>query len=120
MIKLITTFSLLIITSFNSFSQHSKLPQSMSKLENNIWLSELENVTSKEHKLLAIKKKIYIDTSYTVTRKSCRIKIKSKESIDTTLEKIDCECKILFFISFKKRSYILDPNSWQNTKSHFS
>ena len=117
--KQFLTIIIILLFSKSAFSQETKTNSILTEKHNAEWISEFEKINSKSEQIAEIKKKIFLDSIYIrqngYNRIGCRIIIQDGESFKESLEKADCECKIVFVLGFKKVAYLLDPIEYPKT-----
>ncbi len=110
---------LILLLAKNVSSQEIKSDAILTEKQNAEWITEFEKLSSKNEQIAEIKKKIYSDSIYIrkngYNRIGCRIIIQNVESFKKSLEKSDCECKVVFVLGFKKEAYLLDPIEYPKT-----
>ncbi|NQY28982.1 MAG: hypothetical protein HRT69_05865 [Flavobacteriaceae bacterium] len=102
--QLIFIFLILLINK-SVVSQEVKIDSNLSEKQNAEWFMKFEKLSLKSEQITTIKKKIFADTIYVRQNSKIRIIIKNQKK----LKKIDCECKIVFVLYFKKGGHLLDP-----------
>ena len=112
-------FALLLSFSKTIYSQEIKTDLLLTEKQNADWITEFEKLESESEKIAEIKKKIYADSIYIrqngYNRIGCRILIRDGETFKESLEKANCECKIVFVLGFKKSAYLLEPIEYPKT-----
>ncbi len=106
-----------ILYSVICFSQNKNLtPYFLTKKENIEWIKTIEELPI-DQQLIQIKTKIEVDKKFIKQTKYLnignhligdRLIYIDKKELDKDRENSDCECKIGFYLDFKKESYILD------------
>jgi len=96
-------------------SQETKTDLILTKKQNAEWILKFEKLNSKSDQIAEIKKKIFADTICKQQKSYCGIVVKSLEMIQETLERSNCECKILFILNLKKSAYLLNPKKIHKT-----
>jgi len=112
-------FALLLSFSKTIYSQEIKTDLLLTEKQNADWITEFEKLESESEKIAEIKKKIYADSIYIrqngYNRIGCRILIRDGETFKKSLEKANCECKIVFVLGLKKSAYLLEPIEYPKT-----
>ncbi len=117
--KRLLIFALLLLVGKTIYSQEIKTDSLLTEKQNAEWIAEFEKLDSKSTQIAEIKKKIYADSIYIrqngYNRIGCRILIRDGETFKESLEKANCECKIVFVLGFKKSAYLLEPIEYSKT-----
>lgn len=117
--KQLLTFILIVSFNLSGNSQEAKTDSLLTEKQNAEWIAEFEKLTSESEQIAEIKKKIYADSIYIrqngYNRIGCRIIIRDRETFKQSLEKANCECKIVFVLGFKKSAYLLEPIEYPKT-----
>ncbi|WP_299126013.1 hypothetical protein [uncultured Winogradskyella sp.] len=92
-----------------TFSQEKKADSILTESQNANWITKFEKINSKSSQITAIKEKVLSDTIYNKKKIPCEVYVKEGETASEAIKKSDCQCKILFFLSVREDSYILDP-----------
>lgn len=115
----ILIFVLLLSFSKSIFSQEIIQDSVLTLKQNAKWIKDFEKLNSKSKQIDEIKKKIFTDSIYIRQNGNikigCDVIIENEETIREAMEKANCECKIIFILSFKKASYLLDPIEYPKT-----
>ncbi len=109
-------FALLLSFGSTIFAQEIKTDSILTEKQNAEWISEFKKLDSIPKKIAEIKVKILTDTLFNRIEKPCKMEV-VKQAYDAIQIKnsSDCQCKILFILSFKKFGYILNPLEYPKT-----
>ncbi len=114
--KRLLFFALLLSFVNTIFAQEIKTDSILTKKQNAEWISEFEKLDSIPIKIVQIKAKIINDTLFNRIEKPCEMEvIKQAYDVIQIKDSSDCQCKILFVLSFKKFGYILNPLEYPKT-----
>jgi hypothetical protein len=98
------------------FAQEIKTDSILTEKQNAEWISEFEKLNSIPKKIVEIKVKIINDTLFNRIEKPCKMEaIKLAYDVIEARYSSECQCKILFILSFKKFGYILNPLEYPKT-----
>ncbi len=115
--KQVLIFSLILFIDELVMSQEMKIDSFHIENMNAEWILEFEKLNSKPDQIEEIKRKIFTDTIYKREKSYCLMGIQNQKTLQNTIGKTNCKCKIMFILGVNGDTYFLDSNEYTNTNN---